>query len=105
MNKATRLMVTCSLALVSGYSWAQGEFTKDFPLGSCGFVPARGSPYFPIRPGRQAYYSNSACVAAGKCEALTELWITMESQVRRIPLSIGKGTRPVIARVMEERET
>jgi hypothetical protein len=102
MTTATRLLVTCSLALLSGYSSAQAEFTRDFPLASCSFIPARGNPYFPIVPGRQGYFSNAACVAAGKCDSLTELWITMEPDVRRIPLF---DQRPVIARVMEERET
>ena len=105
MNTATRLMVTLSLTLVSGYATADDEFTEKFPLGSCWFLPIGGNPYFPITPGRQTYYSNSACVAAGRCGALTELWITMERDIRRIPLSVGKSSRTVIARVMEERET
>ena len=102
MNMATRLMATCALAL-AGYVQAQGEFTRDFPLSSCTFVPARGNPYFPITVGQQSYFSNAACVAAGKCDALTELWITMEPDVRRIP--IEHRARPVLARVMEERES
>ncbi|HEX6397824.1 MAG TPA: hypothetical protein VFZ95_10395, partial [Steroidobacteraceae bacterium] len=102
MTTATRLMVTCSLALICGYSSAQGAFTRDFPLASCSFIPARGNPYFPITPGRQSYYSNATCVAAGHCDDLSELWITMEPEVRRIPLSVDRSARPVLARVMEE---
>lgn len=104
MNTAARLMVTCSLALVSGPAAAQGEFTRDFPLDSCTFLPVRGNAYFPITAGRQSYFSNSACKAAGQCDVLTELWITMQPEVRRIPLP-GPGARPALARVMEERET
>jgi len=105
MNAATRLMVTASLALASQYAAADDEFTRKFPLASCHFNAFGGSPYFPIMPGRQTYYSNSACVAAGKCGELTELWITMERETRKISLSTGRNSRPIFARVMEERET
>src|SRR4029079_4714557 len=73
-------------------------------LASCRLRPPRGSVYFPIVPGRQSYFSNAACVASGQCDSLTELWITMEPDIRRIALP-DKRQRPVIARVMEERET
>jgi hypothetical protein len=105
MNPATRLMVLLSLTLVSAYAGADDEFTRKFPLGSCRFLATGGNPYFPIFPGRQTYYSNSACVAAGHCDELTELWITMEHETKRISLPVGQRSRQVIARVMEERET
>ena len=105
MNMATRLMASASFALVTGDALADDVFTSRFPLRSCSFTSVGGSPYFPIVPGRQTYFSNSACVARGACEDLTELWITMERDLKRIPLSLGRGSRPIIARVMEERET
>lgn len=105
MNTANRLMATLSLALSSGYVVAAEEFTQQFPLASCHFLGVGGNPYFPIVPGRQLYYSNSGCVAAGQCDELTELWITMERETKRISLPIGQGNRAIFARVMEERET
>jgi len=106
MNAATRLMVTVSLALASGYAAASDRFTQQFPLSSCTFVPFGGNAYFSLMPGRQLYYSNSACVAAGKCDELNELWITTEHDIKRIALPTdGNSSRPVFARVVEERET
>ena len=106
MNAATRLMVTISLALASGFAAAGDRFTQQFPLASCTFMPFGGNAYFSLVPGRQLYYSNSACVAAGKCDELNELWITTERDIRRIALPTGSNTsRLVFARVVEERET
>lgn len=105
MNTATRLIVSASFALTAGSAFAEEDFTSKFPLRSCHFTSVGGNPYFPIVPGRQTYYSNSACVAKGACEDLNELWITMERDLKRIPLSAGRGSPPIFARVMEERET
>ena len=105
MIKAHGLMITLSLALMSGHGVAADEFTQKFPLAACHFLGVGGSPYFPIVPGRQSYYSNSACVAAGKCAELTELWITMEHESKRVSLPVGRSTRTVFTRVMEERES
>jgi hypothetical protein len=80
-------------------------FTKKFPLASCWFTSIGGNGYFPLIPGRQLYYSNAACVAAGKCEGLNELWITAERETKRISLPIGGERRTVSTRVVEERET
>jgi hypothetical protein len=105
MNHLTGLTLTLALTLASGSAAAETQFTSQFPLGSCQFASTGGNPYFPIIPGRQAYYSNSACVAAGKCDELNELWITMLPELRRITLEIGGKPATVFARVMEERET
>src|SRR5262245_50698468 len=102
MNTPDRVMVAFLLALATGLAVAgDGGFTRKFPLGSCQFTSVGGSPYFPVIPGRQTYFSNSACVAAGKCEELTELWITMERDTRRITLPVGQKTRNIVTRVME----
>jgi len=105
MKHLIRLALALSLTLASGYVAAADEFTKQFPLGSCFFASFGGNSYFPVIPGRQTYFTNSACVAAGKCDDLHEVWITMERETRRITLPIGGKTRTVFARVMEERET
>jgi hypothetical protein len=106
MIRATRLVVASALVLAAATAAAQDDgFTKKFPLASCQFISFGGNAYFPLIPGRQLYYSNAACVAAGKCDGLTELWITAERQTRRIAVPIGGNTRTVTARVVEERET
>jgi hypothetical protein len=95
------------LMMFSGFAAYAGEatFTDGFPLRSCRFTPYEGNAYFPLKPGRQLYYSNSKCVAAGDCDELEELWITTESDFRRITIGSGKQRQQVIARVVEERET
>ncbi len=102
----TKLAAASALALACAAAAAQDDgFTKKFPLASCHFVSVGGNGYFPLFPGRQLYYSNAACVAAGKCDELEELWITVERETKRISLPIGGKTRTVVTRVVEERET
>jgi hypothetical protein len=107
MIRVRRTIVACALALaLAATAAAQDDgFTKKFPLASCQFISVGGNAYFPLIPGRQLYYSNAACVAAGECDDLTELWITAERQTKRIALPVGGGTHMVSARVVEERET
>lgn len=105
MNTFGRLILALALTLAFAYVAAAAEFTTQFPLGSCQFASTGGNAYFPIVPGRQTYFTNSACVAAGKCEELNEVWITMLPELRRITLEIGGQSTTVFARVMEERET
>jgi hypothetical protein len=97
--------VILMMLLVGIAQGAEPAFTAKFPLKSCTFLPDGGNPYFPLKPGRQLYYSNARCVASGDCEELEELWITTEAQTRRIWLGSGASRQLVIARVVEERET
>jgi len=105
MFKAARLIALSALAFATAAMAQDDGFTKKFPLSSCQFVSFGGNGYFPLIPGRQLYYSNAACVAAGKCDELNELWITTEDQTKHIPIPVGNATRNVVARVMQERET
>jgi hypothetical protein len=105
MKPANTLMLAFCLALPAFAAAEDDGFTKKFPLSSCLFSSVGGNSYFPVVPGRQAYYTNAACLAAGKCDSLTELWITMERETRRITIPAGNGSRALFARVMEERET
>jgi hypothetical protein len=105
MNTAFKLMLVCALAFSSAALAQDDGFTKIFPLASCIFTSVGGNSYFSLLPGRQTYFSNAACVAAGKCESLDEVWITSEREIKRIALPIGNRTRPVFARVVQERET
>jgi hypothetical protein len=84
---------------------ADDEFTREFPLASCWFASVGGNAYFPIIPGRQTYFTNQDCVAAGRCDELEELWITVERETRTIRIPVGRGSKTLRARVMEERET
>jgi hypothetical protein len=81
------------------------SFTENFPTQSCRFTPWGGNAYFPLHPGRQLYYTNARCVAAGECEDLEELWVTTEDETRRISLGSGKHRRVITTRILEERET
>jgi len=79
MISVTKLAAVSALVLAATVAAAQGDgFTRKFPLASCQFISIGGNGYFPLFPGRQLYYSNAACVAAGKCDELAELWITVE---------------------------
>lgn len=105
MIRVARLAAVSALVLATVAAAQDDGFTKKFPLASCRFASVGGNGYFPLIPGRQLYYSNAACVAAGDCDDLTELWITAEREIRRISLPIGGSTRTVYTRVVEERET
>lgn len=106
MIRVPRLASVAALVLAASAAAAQDDgFTKKFPLASCQFTTVGGNGYFPLIPGRQLYYSNSACVASGECDGLEELWITAERETRRIALRVGGNTRTVTTRVVEERET
>ena len=105
MNNLRQLALALALTLASGHAAAEEQFTKQFPLASCQFASWGGNSYFPLIVGRQTYFTNAACLAAGRCDELEELWITMERETRRITIPIGNTTRTVYTRVMEERET
>jgi len=81
------------------------EFTDEFPLDDCRFVPRGGNAYFDLTPGRQLYLSNQQCVADGACDELEELWITALEQTRNVVLNDDGRERRIPTRVVEERET
>lgn len=81
------------------------RFTDEFPLEDCSFKPWGGNPFFMLTPGRQLYLTNQECVAAGECDELEELWITVQNQTREITLRDDGKTRRIMTRVVEEKET
>ena len=81
------------------------EFTEDFPIEECQFRASGGNPFFNLTPGRQAYFTNQRCVAAGDCDELEELWITVTSHTRTIPLRDDGMLRNIPTRVVQEFET
>jgi len=103
---AMRIATLCTLILCgTAAHGAPPTFTDTFPLKSCRFASVGGNDFFPLRPGRQLYLSNQNCVAAGDCDALTELWITTEFDTRTVTLGSGRNRMQVPTRVVEERET
>lgn len=83
----------------------EAEFTDEFPLERCQFLPWGGNPFFKLNPGRQLYYTNKQCLDTGECAELEELWITVNPQTRTIPLQIEGKRRWVTTRVIEKMET
>ncbi len=81
------------------------EFTGDFPLDDCaslathtGMGPGGGAQnrYFPLEINRVLELSNAACVAAGDCDELEEVRITILNETELVD--------GVTTRVLEERE-
>jgi len=103
--RRTIWLITIAAGCTGGAIAAEPEFTTDFPTAACAFSSVGGNSYFPLRPGRQTYFNNAACVATGDCDELVELWITTEKDTRRITLPLDRGSRIVRTRVVEERET
>lgn len=105
MFKAARTIGVCGLVFAMSAAAADEEFSTRFPLVSCEFISWGGNLYFPLIPGRQLYYSNASCVAAGECDDLTELWITAERETKRVSFPVGNTQLSVATRVVTERET
>ena len=80
-------------------------YTREFPIENCSFKASGSNPYFRLTPGRQAYFSNQRCVAAGDCDELEELWITVTDRTRQIELRDDGVTRTITTRVVQEFET
>jgi hypothetical protein len=80
-----------------------GRF-QQFPLEDCHFQPRGGNAFFELTPGRQLYLTNQECVAAGECEELEELWITVLRETRDVVLRDDGRRRRVTTRIVEEME-
>jgi hypothetical protein len=100
------LLIAAASILLPGIAIAASEpaFTDDFDLENCRFASDGGNPYFILKPGRQAYFSNYRCVQSGECEELEELWITVRG-TRDISLWDDGKKRVIQTRVVEEKET
>jgi hypothetical protein len=78
------IVLAATMAAATGLGAATRPFTTEFPIEGCDFRSSGANPYFKLTPGRQAYFSNQRCVAAGECEELNELWITVTDRTRDI---------------------
>ena len=83
---------------------AEKQFTDDFPFEDCHFVPYGGSDYFKLDPGRKTYFSNRACVAAGRCDEREELTITVTKDLKKVLFDIDGERRVAWTRVIVENE-
>jgi hypothetical protein len=105
---ARRLTLAALFVVAVGASMgasAATPYTREFPLENCTFKASGSNPYFRLTPGRQAYFSNQRCVAAGDCDELEELWITVTDRTRQITLSDDGISRTITTRVVQEFET
>jgi hypothetical protein len=101
------ILVFAALAIASAAvadAAQEPQFTSDFDIENCRFATEGGNPYFILKPGRQAYYSNYRCVQSGECDELEELWITVRG-TRDISLWDDGKKRVIQTRVLEEKET
>lgn len=80
------------------------KYTDDFPIEDCTFDPNGGNAFFRLMPGLQLYLTNQQCHAAGKCEELEELWITVLDEYRKIDIDDDGRKVRVTTRVVEEME-
>lgn len=94
------------LAALAPLAAAQGDgFTTQFPLNACNFKTTGGNAFFKLQPNRQLYLSNVRCVAAGECDELEEVWITVLPQTKLIKFFHGAKQLSVRTRVVQEFET
>lgn len=105
MSALKRSAILC-LAALAPLAAAEGvPFTKSFPLRACDFSSTGGNAYFRLKPNRQHYLSNVRCVAAGDCEELEEVWITVLPETRLVKFFHGSKELSVRTRVVQEFET
>ena len=102
-----RSLILATAALCAAGALPAGEkaeYTDQFPLRSCNFASTGGNAYFPLQPERVTYFHNQRCVAAGECDELEELWITVTERTRTLSIPVGTQRLRLAARVVQERE-
>lgn len=107
MQHGTRVVSLLMYGLAATGAFAAGKpaYTDTFPLRDCAFRTTGGNAHFLLQPGRQAYFTNSSCLAQGECDELEELWITVKEQTRSVTVPVGMQRLKIPVRVVEERET
>ena len=81
------------------------DYTENFPLAECDFVPWGGNAYFALTPGRVLEFDNQECVDEGECDELEAVVITWTDELREVTVPVDGEDRTVSTRVIEERET
>lgn len=82
----------------------EADFTDDFPVEECAFMPFGGNAFFSLMPGRRTYFDNSACLASGECEDREDLVITVTRELKKVWIDEDGRRRPVWTRVIVEQE-
>lgn len=98
-------LLVASLTSLAAWAAKKLEFTDQFPLADCAFRTTGGNAFFVLTPGRQLRYDNRRCVAAGDCDELEELTITVLDEERDVTLPVDGAMKVVKTRVVEEMET
>jgi hypothetical protein len=83
----------------------QDQFTGNFPLLDCEFLPTGTNAFFNINPGQRRRFSNIACFESGACDTLEEVVIQVLSQTRTIPFQIDGRGLSVNTRVIQTQRT
>jgi hypothetical protein len=104
-NRLAAVTFAAAAGASSAVAIGAPRFTDEFPIEKCTFRASGFNPYFRLTPGRQAYFSNQRCVAAGDCDELEELWITVTDRTRPVQLRDDGVTRTITTRVVQEFET
>lgn len=100
--KITATIALTAVLLLPAVARAQTPFTDDFPDDECTFQSTGANPYFALKPGRQLHYSNERCVAAGKCDELEELAVSVLNQTRVVTLRDDGKVRNITTRILKE---
>jgi hypothetical protein len=98
-----RIALLCLLPLAAA-AGEEPDFTDEFPVDECTFMPFGGNDFFSLMPGRRTYFDNSACLAAGECDDREDLVITVTRELKKIWLEDDGKRRPVWTRVIVEHE-
>jgi hypothetical protein len=98
-----RIPLLCLLPLAAA-AGEEPDFTDEFPVDECTFMPFGGNDFFSLMPGRRTYFDNSACLAAGECDDREDLVITVTRELKKIWLEDDGKRRPVWTRVIVEHE-
>lgn len=104
MNNVLRMILLALALCLAPAAFAEEDFTDQFPIASCKFRASGGNDYFSLNVGYQLYLTNATCVAAGECDELEEVWMTVLNDTRKIEFEHDGQLIEVKARVVEERE-
>jgi hypothetical protein len=105
MRFEMHLAAALAFALIPCAGRAQPALTDRFPIEDCHFRSRGGNDFFRLEPGRALRYSNERCVAAGACEELVELEVSVLPETRRVSFELDGEFLTVKTRVVEEVET
>lgn len=104
-NRYRALLFVALTPLAAAAADKDEEFTDQFPLAACSFQTTGGNAFLNLTVGRQLYLTNQNCIAAGECDEVEELWITILPDTKVVRFINNGRSYSVKTRVMEEFET